>query len=525
MPSVTVGRPLLADVEDALANSRPFGNHRYIAKRIWTHYERRLEMLAHDLPFSNKLLEALRRTSPRIRDRVIREPVLRCAINSALCHFKLHGPSSFLVDELDYVFALAQKQCRATNRRNARPAKYRHTFIGQLRCRSAIWSGENDDDGFAKLFRRVFHLYHPGLDLCVPGSHCLNTLELGSELLDMLMPMLGRSALAHVGRLGIVQVPKTASFSSVTNPGVPGAFFLSPAVLRTPWQAAEYLLHESLHVKFVDIEHTHSLLSQKYEVTKSPKIRPHWNRIEPNLTNEWPISRSLTVCHVYACLAIFFSRVHMLGPKLVERFGPFHGLDPVLSARRSFDRAQYLASRIKEHGDQLGAAGILFVNWLSNIITASDSNPVPEGVYVHLLLDLYDREARDLRPFMEVLEKKRASGANSVEHVHENLANMIRNELSNTRSVLSTLGESALPGLLKELLTTIQADDETSTIELLSNLLNARALISRGLRAIPPAEFVGNGHTDVERSPQGLVRAMVERSGQELNTLIKYLKA
>jgi hypothetical protein len=184
----------------------------------------------------------------------------------------------------------------------------------------------------------------------------------------------------------------------------------------------------------MDIEQTHSMLRPGYRVDSSPIIRPAWHRIEPDGLHDWRVHRCLTVMHVYTALALFFRAVEQRAAELEGAFGPLGGLDPVLEARRSFDRARFLGRELERHEGELGAAGKRFVAWLRQTLDAFDPCPAPEDSDAHLLLDLYDREAASLRNELAARGAPPPSVARLVDAI------TVR-DVAKAREVLAALGE------------------------------------------------------------------------------------
>lgn len=507
----------LKRVELSLAQSKPFGDWRYIHERTWVHYSRRLELLSEHIPMATILLNAANQAAARRRYRVIGDPVVRSSIDAALCHFKLGGPE-ISPEELDGIFAtaahyLAARKCVSPIAAGA----HKNIPLGTGYYHAMIWCEQRDEDIFSEYFRRIFKTHHDGLILRTPSSDTHEMLIEGRKLLSNLLPNLSCSALNHVHLIAIVEAERSAKFLSLTNPDIPGAIVLSPGVLRTPWQAAEYLLHESLHLKFVDLEHTHSMLSPTYEMAKSPMIRPHWNRPQPQNTNEWPINRALTVLHVYTCLALFFIVVEDMHHELEDNYGLLKGMDPLASARRALDRARYLADQIKHYDDETGIAGRYFVDWLINILSVIDPNPPPVNAYVHLLLDLYEREAGEFsRVTQSIKERKELFERPSIKRM---LASMIRNEIKVTSRVLSMLGKDALStGIYDTHKRDYASIAKAAPDELIATFVGTRKVISGALKNLPLEAYSRVAPARV-KSPGVLVKEMVERSGQQINAI------
>jgi hypothetical protein len=387
--------------EYALANCRPFGNSDYIWQRLCRHYVRRLEMLKGHSKYAQTLLSELSRTSEEQHPMVLGDPTVRMAIDGFL-RYVMFGAESFPVDELELVLDLAAANLRS---RKAVPPLAEgavEAFTLQARSWPWVWCEDRvESDPLGDFFTRTFKYHVPGLSLMTPDLRMREMLLLGRTLLDDLLPELAQSALAHVHVIAVVDPGSSRGFTSLTHPRIPGTVVFSPLVLTSPWRAAEYLLHEAMHVKFTDLEHTHSLLHESYSQSSSPMIRPLWNRVQPGGASDWPISRSLTVCHVYTCLALFFSILAAKSDGLDgDRYGPLPA-NVNRKARRSFDRAHYMRQQLATHEDSLGPGGRLLVRWLDAVLCSFDPSPPSHGAYVHLLLDLYEREADRLAQLLQ----------------------------------------------------------------------------------------------------------------------------
>jgi len=441
----------LSEVERRLASDRPFGDYRYIDGQTWLHYESRLKMLAKYVPAAGQTLKAFAQASGPSRYRVMGDPVVRSAINTGLSYFKLSGPEVNL-EEIAGVLQVATRQLRANSRISplslgvAEPKR-----LGRSLHHGWIWKDEREENLPAKSFRGLFSEHVDNgrkLALWTPDEPAHQMLLLGTQLLGELLPKLSRSALSHAHVVVIGKAP--FPITSVTNPSIPGTAFFAPFVLKHPWRAAEYLLHEALHLKFIDLEQTHSMLRRGYSIYRSPKIEALWNRGQKNSSNKWPVNRVLTVAHTYACLALFFKMVELRAAELVRVYGPLQDLDPVLSARRALDRAHYLALKLRSVSRELGLAGRLFGEWVLEIVERMDSHPRPTGLDAHLLLDLYERETDQLRLLLshhrhQLPGKGHNSGSQLGRRLltRDVIAAMIQGELSTTGQLFSRLGMSS----------------------------------------------------------------------------------
>jgi hypothetical protein len=371
-------------LEVALADTQPFGDCDYIWQRVCLHYRRRVEMLGEYSEYGSGLLAALDDSPVKQHRRVLGDPIVRVTVDNSLSRVKMGG-EPFPDDTLEAVLRIAT----ANLREGATVPLLAEGSEDYFRIYEApwpwVWSEvRGDDDPLGEFFRRHFSRELPELVLATPDSPTREMLLAGMRLLRVLCPRLTRSAMSHVQLIGMVGAPLSPGFASLTSPRFPGTFFLAESVLTNPWQAAEHLLHEAMHVKFVDLEHTHSLVSADYDDRSSPMIRPPWHRAQPGAVTEWPLKRSLTALHVYTCLALFFTNVTNRSADLEAEYGPLQVI-PTKQTRRSFDRANYLRQQLEHYEEYLGFAGALFVRWLGKMLRSIDPSPPPEGSYVHLV--------------------------------------------------------------------------------------------------------------------------------------------
>ncbi|GAA1693277.1 hypothetical protein GCM10009733_106480 [Nonomuraea maheshkhaliensis] len=531
--------------EEILAGDRPFGDCDYIRQRTRMHYRHRLLLLKEHSKGAHLLLSALEDVPDDRQHRVLGDPAVRVATDTWLSAVRAGRELPWPEEELDAVLETAAAQ---GPRASVPPLAEGAADL--MRLHEAAWpwvwsEPRAEMDPLGEFFRRVFSASLPGLALTSPGARVRETLLRGAELLHELCPRLARSALSHVHLIVVAgkQPPTDAvaageqpsasvvadgkqpspGFASLTHPRVPGVIFLSTAVLGDAWQAAEYLLHEAMHVKFTDLEHTHSLLGEDYDAAASPLIRPHWNRARQETGDGWPVDRALTVGHVYTSLALFHATVAARHAELTDRYGPIAGADPARQARRSFDRAQYLVDRLgvdrlDRHTEQLGAGGRLFLRWLHGIHEAFDPSPAPEGAYAHLVLDLYEREADTIRKVMSRRDDGRA------DEDAARLRSAARKEIGACLAVLAATAAPAGPERELHDQDRVLAELESSGAAFRDSaeaFLRTRELVLRALSPVSPAAFLAPVPDRPEQTSAEVVRSMVEESGRRLNSLLE----
>jgi len=521
--SVT-GPPVEGVIESTLACNQPFGDHAYIWERLRVQYRRRLEILAE---FSKQARDLLSVFDDIDTDRyrlVLGDPVVRLAVDRAVCYIKVGGVP-FPEAELQAALIAG-----LSNLRNGSPVSPlakgsldRLPIYNRGPC-PWVWSEDRAaHDPLGDIFRRLMKQHHEGLQVVTPDLRVREMLVAGATLLHALCPRLAASAMSHVHLVAVVDANSPVRINSMTNPRIPGVFFLSPAVLTSPWQAAEYLLHEAMHLKFLDLENTHSLFSESYDETRSPLIRPHWNKVRQGNEGEWPINRVLTVTHVYTCLALFFSIVAKRSPNLEGEYGPLHR-DPIRQLRRSFDRAHYLRYQLSCHEEQLGVAGRLMVRWLGEILMVFDTAAPPEGSYAHLLLDLYEREVDEIRTIAESTDMAVRHDA----QLGQAIRKVAMEEISGALEVTSMI--SAAPPADRVLQNHQEALRALEVVnagfkDSVDALVAVRSSILQNLSEIPPVAYFLPRSNLRPNTPSEVLRDMVEGSTSQLNSVIKSARA
>ncbi len=418
--TISLHKPSLKEAEALLALSRPFGDSDFIADCLWDRYRYRLASL-EDVPAARRLLQQLDGPRSAAPMGILHDPMVRGAIIALVGHHKLHIAQPHMdMADLEAILDMAAEAIaagqtmppllRGANRRQRLGSQAHHGWI---------WPGEHNGDVVGTCFDKHLHKTVPLLRVHAPEPLASQMLREGAELLDVLLPSLSRSALSHgqlvvVGTLGDSPIPFDYSsvpwfisliehyspwFTSLTHVSIVGTIFLAPTVLRNPWQAAEFLLHETLHHKFMDLEHTHTMLRRGYEELKSPKVQVPWNRDREGMHNVWAINRAMTVLHVYVGLAIFFMTIRDQGEPLIARFGPLHVVDLDSTIRRALDRAFWLGHFLKANEQELGSAGLKFVDLLIGLAEGLGT-PTPAGSSAHLLLDLYLREIPEVEELL-----------------------------------------------------------------------------------------------------------------------------
>jgi len=481
-------------------------------------------MLSAQSQEARDLLSAIDGLTAADYRRVLGDPIVRVAIDRAVSFVKMNGdpyPESDLKSILRHALMSLDKEPGAPPLAEAVTVPL--TLYAGRRW-PWIWSEERvSDDPLGSVFRRLMDQQHSGLVLATPDQHAREMLAAGASLLDDLCPSLIDSAMSHVHLIVVVGANSPTRITSLTNPRIPGVFFLSPTVLADPWQAAEYLLHEALHVKFLDLENTHSLFSSDYDEVNSPRIRPHWNKVQAGGASEWPINRVLTVLQVYVCLALFFTITAARSSSLEVKYGPTYR-NSAQQARSSLDRAHYLADQLNQHQEYLGFAGQLYVRWLESILGVLDPDQPLRGSYVHLLLDLYERQADEVRALVSGwVDQASPAGGN----LDQQLRKIAREEIGMALALFSMTPrvDPAVADLRaqEKALRDLDASGGDASASG-DRFLAVRTSILQSLRDLDPRFYMRPcpGRPGANLTVPGeLVRAMVEDSSRQLDDLLK----
>jgi hypothetical protein len=179
------------------------------------------------------------------------------------------------------------------------------------------------------------------------------------------------------------------------------------------------------------------------------------------------------------------------------------------SSRAAFERAYYLCEQITQSSwEELGVGGKRLIEWLRAVLDVLEPYPPPNGAYLHLLLDLYTREATKAD---SVLRKSRFER----EGLRAELADMIQHEVATTRGVLSMLDAEAA---LKEFNEALARYPEEIPGEYFPQV---RGVIARTLRDVSPDGYSLKRRPQVAESQEEHVREMVRHSSERLQVVFE----
>lgn len=391
-----------ASFDNVLASTRPFSDPTYIFECTMRKYVDRLKMLEPHLFAAREAREALIQATPLCQHRILGDAITRAAINQALS-IVTFGQDATLLYEMNQIIALTASLLRSNGKIPVSQvgAKLPNSIsvFGQPIW---FWSNDRADDPASRLFSRLYEKQEIGRSVLItptPGER--NSVARGIQLLTEVLPELTKSVLHHVSLICLCDPPGNIGvgklhFTSFTTILAPGTVFISRSLQSSVWHLAEAILHEALHAKLYDFQHTHSLfLTDDPELTK-PVICALWNRPIEEGDNCWPLNRSLFAFHVYVHLGVYFRALQSRLRALEASFGPCSYIDLDVCARRALDRAHYLGHTIARCSNRLGAAGQALLIWLTNTLRDIDPSPPVPGAYLHLVLDLYQRETEQI---------------------------------------------------------------------------------------------------------------------------------
>lgn len=434
---------------------------------------------------------------PEVAGRLVGESVLRCAI--------LHAHAQV---ETGQSYGLPLNDCRAvfetTVKHLSRGGTTSPLDDGSLaplvdeQGSGLIWTEEYAASTFGRAFRSLVTLNFGGLP-CAPTADEIAKLRQGAQLARELLPSLAPSALAHAHATACVSSDgawKGKASSSQFNIG--GTIFLSRS-LDSPWWVAEHLFHEALHQKLYDIRHGHLLLELDFAKEGSPTVWSPWNQRRLNGANQWDAQRVLAAFHVYVHLSLFGLVVEQRAAGLEGVYGPVRG---ITSMNKAMERAHYLGEQLVEVcWGQLGLAGRRLVEWLTSILNELYVERPPKGAYVHLCLDLYQKEAKQTAGAL-------AQPKDSSATLEVGLQSIAEAEVAETRGLLNMLDAQAIRASFESSIANFEPD------QLGSHFPEVRKLIASSIHGLCP-----NGYSAPVPATNELIKKVLETASEALYAL------
>lgn len=500
---------LLKVVEEALARHRAFGDSAYILEQFRLCSEQRLKVIAAHLPSASRLLEVLGRADTDSWYRVTGNTAIRSAIQHTHVQVETGTEYGLPLSECESIFdGTADHLERGKSGTPFEGGPFQLPAIGGYSRSGWIWREDYPDNVFGRSFRYLVRQNWGG-SLSSPNDDEIAMLRRAVQLLHMLLPLLTPSALSHVHIVGIFDQgggwKRTASSSQIR---VGGAIFLARTLLRSPWTVAEHLLHECLHHKLYDFRHGHTLLVTDSEEMDKVKVISPWNPEDLTEANRWDPHRAFAALHVYVQLCVLAQLADHREVELAEEYGPADGM---IKHGAAFVRAWYLGEQLKEKcWKLLGPGGQKMLDWLLDILDVLEPIPPPSGADLHLILDLYTREARGLGSPSTFAERAPPPLLRALDH-------MARDEVASTRTALSAVGAGAALARFDEDIA--QFADE----ELAVRFRDLREVIARNLlMATPDGYGFGAGSAESD-DPNALVRQLVLEGSERLHVALNNL--
>jgi hypothetical protein len=343
--------------EKQLAQDVPFGSADYIRERAALNYRRRLELLGEHLPSALHFAQALDAAASSDSNQFFADPVFRGSIDDLLRAYRFAGERKPADDQIEF-FAYYSAHLDELRRDAADTAgSFRQELLSRpIRYWSDAGARTVRDRAFTAKLRQ--HLPRPRVYVAEAEA----TISQALALLQELLPVAAHSAVSHLHFIIVDEFYDEVG--SATIAPILGTIFLARSTLRSPWTIAEAILHECMHLKFVELEHTHSLLARGYTEKASPRIHPPWH---PE-TVTWPMNRALTAAHVYVALALYSVASEVAAPELQARYGPCKRSPLLVDASAAGERARSLIDLASRHPESLGKAGQAFLEWMGDIL-------------------------------------------------------------------------------------------------------------------------------------------------------------
>jgi hypothetical protein len=349
----------LPAVEWRFSDTIPFGSYDYISQNLSAVYAELLAAIAEQSSAAAELLRLLQQVDDGRRAAVLRDCALRRTIEDGACRI-VNGVNSIEAATLEELLSAAAGNAAAEQRSVVQDAASGVPFGGRTPGHASIWV---DDQPRTPSGRHLAHEVLkrvPGFQIKVPTEERVQTLVAAERIASQVAPRLARSAISHVSMVMLGEFEdEDHPFHALTMPGLPGVVLLSPKALASSVDAAETLIHESMHLKFLDMDYVHPLFAHGFTQASSPRVTPIWHRDKPGTYGQWPIDRVLTSMHVYSALAVFFGLASNRGDR------DFYDHDECASrAAGCRTRATWLFEAAQEYLALLTASGREFVAFI-----------------------------------------------------------------------------------------------------------------------------------------------------------------
>jgi hypothetical protein len=361
MPFAAVGTASLAAIELELSDGTPFGNYDYLSRNTSAEYARLLALVAEQSPAAETLLATVEgREGGQL---LLQDPLVRRTIEDGVLTL-LRGLAA--IDEATLSEVLL---CTAAKAEAGETSMLESTAscvpISSAPGHTFVWTDDRPATVPGRRFVEEVLKRLPGFGIEVPTDEQIQLLDEGVRLALQVSPSLARSALSHLRTVVVGDFQGGGPpINALTAPGLSGVVFLSPHALSDRPSVAETLVHESIHLKFLDLEYVQVLFPVGFRPYSSPRITPAWH-LDDERFGGWPLDRLLTSMQVYLSLAVFF------GLAAQRRGDDFYPPDDcVARADRSATRAAWLFTAAQDYVDHLSPSGREFVTWMGGMLAS-----------------------------------------------------------------------------------------------------------------------------------------------------------
>jgi hypothetical protein len=359
VPFGSVGTASLAATESELSDGTPFGSYDHLSRNTSAEYARLLALVAERSPAAETLFAAVEGREGG--ELLFQDPLVRRTLEDGVLTL-LCGLDAIDAATLSEVLLCTAAHAEA-GERSMLDATTRCVPLGSAPGHAFVWADDRPATVPGRRFVEEVLKRLPGFGIEVPTDEQVQLLDQGVHLALQVTPTLARSALSHLRTVVVGDFEGGGPpINALTAPGLPGVVFLSPHTLSDRAAVAETLMHESIHLKFLDIEYVHTLFPVGFRPYSSPRITPAWHQNDERYGG-WPLDRLLTSMQVYLSLAVFF------GLAAERRGDDFHAPDDcVARADRCTTRATWLFTAAQDYLDHLSPAGREFVTWMGGML-------------------------------------------------------------------------------------------------------------------------------------------------------------
>ncbi|MDT0214026.1 HEXXH motif-containing putative peptide modification protein [Rothia sp. ARF10] len=295
----------LTAVEQRLAHGTPFGSHEFMSTRVSRVYVQLLSLLAETSSGARRLGELLHGLEPSRQQVVLRDSLLRRTIEDGTGTV-VQGVDSIDPALLDDLLGAAAEAAASDQVTLLADPALSVVFAERVRGDGHVWLGSGGGSLAGARFEDQVVRRLPRFGFHTPSEEQVEVLRAGNRLASLVAPDLADSTVAHACVVVVGDFDGAEHlFSALTLPGLAGVIVLSPHAIRTDIDVAETLVHESTHLKFLDLDYISPLFVRGFRPERSPLVTPSWHEDDP-VYGGWPVDRVLTSMHVYLTLCVFF---------------------------------------------------------------------------------------------------------------------------------------------------------------------------------------------------------------------------